>query len=96
MTLGRRFYRIQPAQGFSAETAAAALLAASSFAGIPMSSAHVMSASVVGAGLALRPRGIRWSLVGDIALAWLITIPSAGIVSYFIARSLETFSHVVS
>ena len=70
------------------------LVGISSFAGYPMSTSHVMSTSVLGAGVAVQPRGVRWTLVSDLALAWLITVPAAGLVAAFIIRVLEWF-HVV-
>jgi inorganic phosphate transporter, PiT family len=76
-TVGKRLYRIEGLQGFCAETSAMLLIGASSLLGYPMSTTHVMSASVLGAGVAVHPRGVRWGLVGDIALIWLITIPAA-------------------
>jgi PiT family inorganic phosphate transporter len=95
-TMGRRFFRVQQAQAFSAGSSAMVLLGASSLAGIPMSSAHLMSASVVGSGVALRPRGVRWGTVGEMAVAWLVTIPCAGLLSWSLACLLGRWVHVVS
>ncbi|MFA5976057.1 MAG: inorganic phosphate transporter [Elusimicrobiota bacterium] len=78
-TVGRRLYRVQNIESVCAETSAMFLVGISSFAGYPMSTSHVMSTSVLGAGIAAHPRGIRWSLVGDIVMAWLVTIPAAGL-----------------
>jgi len=76
-TLGKRLYRVEGLQGFCAESSTMFLVGASSFLGYPMSTTHVMSTSVLGAGVAVRPRGVRWDLVGEIGLAWLVTIPAA-------------------
>jgi PiT family inorganic phosphate transporter len=76
-TLGKRLYRVEALQGFCAETSALLLVGASSLLGYPMSTTHVMSTSVLGAGVAVHPRGVRWDLVGGIGLVWLVTIPAA-------------------
>jgi PiT family inorganic phosphate transporter len=95
-TVGRRFYRLQDGQAFCAEITSMALLSASSLAGIPMSSSHLVSASIIGAGVSLRPRGVRWGLVGEMGLAWLVTIPAAGLVSFALARAFQWMAYVVS
>ena len=95
-TLGRRFYRIQNLQGFCAQSTALLMVLASSLAGYPMSMSHVMSTSVVGAGMAVRPGAVRWSLAGDIALAWLITIPASAVVAGTLSKCLGLVFHVVS
>lgn len=88
-TVGKGLYRVQDLQGLCAQSTTMAFVGASSLAGFPMSTSHVMSSSILGAGAAVRPRGIRWDLVGNIGLAWLITIPAAGALAAF-------FSYVVS
>ncbi len=91
-TVGQGFYRIQNLQGLSAETAAMLLVGASSIAGFPMATSHVMSGSVLGAGAAVQVRRMRWDLAGDITLAWLFTIPAAATVSilvfYVVSKAL--------
>ena len=93
-TMGRRFYRIQNLQSFCAETASLLIVAGSSLAGYPMSTSHVLSTSVVGAGVAVRPGAVRWTLVRDIALAWLITIPASALMAGMLTR-IGKLSHVV-
>jgi PiT family inorganic phosphate transporter len=91
-TVGQGFYRVQNLQGLCAESAAMLLVGASSIAGFPMSSSHVMSSSVIGAGAAIRPKSIRWDLAGSLGLAWLFTIPAAAAVaallSYVVSKAL--------
>lgn len=77
-TLGRRLYRVEELQGFCAETATMALVGVCSHWGYPMSTSQILSTSVLGAGVAIQPRDIKWNLVGDIAVAWVVTIPAAG------------------
>lgn len=93
-TVGKGIYRVQVLQGLCAESSAMLLVGASSLAGVPMSTTHVMSTSVLGAGVARQPRGVRWSLVGDIGLAWLSTIPAAALVAALWV-GLFKFIHVV-
>jgi PiT family inorganic phosphate transporter len=80
-TVGQGFYRVQNLQGLCAETTAMMLVGASSLAGFPMATSHVMSGAVLGAGAAVQVRRVRWDLAGDITLAWIFTIPAAGIIS---------------
>ena len=91
-TVGQGFYRVQSLQGLCAETATMLLVGISSIAGFPVSSSHVMSSSVIGAGAAVRPRGIRWDLAGSIGLAWLSTIPAAAalaaLLSYVVSKAI--------
>ncbi len=88
-TVGRGFYKMQELQGLCAESVSMVLVGVSSLIGFPMSTTHVMSGSVIGAGAAVRPRGIRWDLAGGIGLAWVLTIPMAGALS-------ASISYVVS
>ncbi len=94
-TMGRRFYRIQNLQGFCAQTASFALVAGSSLAGVPMSTAHVLSGAVIGAGAAVRPGSVRWALAGDIALAWLVTIPASAALAALGTQVFFRVLHVV-
>jgi PiT family inorganic phosphate transporter len=90
-TVGQGLYRMQNLEGLCAESAALLLVAASSIAGFPMSTSHVMSSSVIGAGAAVSPRDVRWDLAGNIGLAWLLTIPAAagvaGTLSYVVSKA---------
>ena len=76
-TLGRRLYRLGELQGFCAQTSTMLLVGTSSVLGYPMSTSQVMATSVLGAGVAMQPRDIRWNVVGEIGMAWLVTIPAA-------------------
>jgi PiT family inorganic phosphate transporter len=76
-TLGRRLYRVQPLQGFCAETSSIFGIGFSSLLGYPVSTTHMMSMSILGAGVAVHPGRVRWGLVGEIGMAWLLTIPAS-------------------
>jgi PiT family inorganic phosphate transporter len=75
-TLASRFYRVRPLHAFTAQASSAATLFAANIAGGPVSSTQVTSLAIVGAGAAERPSKVRWSALGDILVAWLVTIPA--------------------
>jgi PiT family inorganic phosphate transporter len=77
-TVGMRIIRMDPAQGFASQGAGAAVILASSHFGYPLSSTHVISGGVMGAGAATRLSAVRWGVAGNIALAWVLTLPAAG------------------
>ncbi|GLX97355.1 inorganic phosphate transporter [Herbidospora sp. NBRC 101105] len=79
-TLGKGLTDIETPQGFAAESSSAAVIFVSSHFGFPLSTTHVCTGSVVGAGVGRRTARVRWGLAGRMALAWLITLPAAGVV----------------
>jgi PiT family inorganic phosphate transporter len=79
-TLGMRLVRLTPVHGFAAETAASAVLLGTAWFGFPVSTTHVITTSVMGVGATERPSAVRWGLSLNILLAWLITLPAAGLV----------------
>ncbi len=79
-TLGSRIIKMDTAQGFAAQGAGAAVILASSHFGYPLSSTHVISGGVMGAGAAKRLSAVRWGVAGTIVVAWALTLPAAGIV----------------
>jgi inorganic phosphate transporter, PiT family len=79
-TLGQRVTTLEAPQGFAAQVVAATAILASSFNGYALSTTHVASGSIMGAGVGKRLAGVRWGLVGQMAGAWVITLPaSAGV-----------------
>jgi PiT family inorganic phosphate transporter len=80
-TLGSRIAHLEPHQGFAAETATAGILYTTAHFGFPVSTTHTISGSVLGAGAARRFSAVRWGIAGNILVAWLLTIPSAGVVA---------------
>jgi PiT family inorganic phosphate transporter len=76
-TLGTGITQITPAQGFAAEAATSAAILASSHLGFALSTTQVASGSVIGAGLGRNRSSVRWRVAGRIAMAWLITLPTA-------------------
>jgi PiT family inorganic phosphate transporter len=92
-TMGSRIIKMDSAQGFSAQGAGAAVILAASHYGYPLSTTHVISGGVMGAGAAKRLSAVRWGVAGNIALAWVLTIPFAalmGAVTYGITRIFGT------
>ncbi len=81
-TVGRRIYRIQPVEGLASQTASAAVILGASFAGAPTSTTQVVASSVVGIGAGRRRlHHVRWLIVRQMGLAWLITIPATGVLA---------------
>jgi len=79
-TLGQRVAKLQPPQGFAAQTSTAAILWLTARYGYPVSTTHTVSGSVLGAGASTRFSAVRWGVAGNIVVAWLLTIPFAGLV----------------
>ncbi|WP_280828450.1 inorganic phosphate transporter [Mycobacterium sp. OTB74] len=79
-TLGKGLVEIDSPQGFSAESASAAVILTSSVAGMALSTTHVATGSILGSGVGKPGGQVRWSVAGRMAAAWLITLPAAGLV----------------
>ena len=80
-TLGAKFYKIRPLDGFNAQLASAVVILGSSILGGPVSTTQVVSTSIMGVGAAHRFSKVRWGVAVDIAVAWLLTIPVSGLVA---------------
>jgi PiT family inorganic phosphate transporter len=80
-TLGQRVIRMEPASGFAAQTTAGVTIYLATKLGYPLSTTHVISGSVLGAGATRRLSAVRWGVAGNIVLAWLLTIPAAALVA---------------
>jgi inorganic phosphate transporter, PiT family len=92
-TMGMRILKMDPAQGFSAQSAGASVILAASHFGYPLSTTHVISGGVMGAGAAKRLSAVRWGVAGNIVVAWVMTIPSAGAIGaaiYGLTRAFGT------
>jgi PiT family inorganic phosphate transporter len=76
-TMGTRIISMDPAQGFAAQTAGAVVILAASSVGYPLSTTHVISGGITGAGAAKSVSAVRWGVAGDIARAWVLTLPAA-------------------
>jgi PiT family inorganic phosphate transporter len=80
-TMGMRITKLKPVHGFAAETGGALTLFFATHLGIPVSTTHTISGSIVGVGATSRLTGIKWGITFRIIASWLITIPFAGVVS---------------
>jgi len=80
-TLGQRIYGMQPEHGFAAQIAAGSTLYVGTHFGFPISTTHVVTGSVMGAGATRRVSAVRWGVAGNIVFAWLLTMPAAGLVA---------------
>jgi PiT family inorganic phosphate transporter len=85
-TVGQRIVKLEPYQGFAAETATAAILYTTAQLGFPVSTTHTITGSVMGAGGIRRASAVRWGIAQSIIAAWLMTIPCAGIVAGLMER----------
>jgi inorganic phosphate transporter, PiT family len=79
-TLGQRVAKLDPPQGFAAQTATASILWTTAHYGFPVSTTHTISGSVLGAGATRRLSAVRWGVAGNILAAWVMTIPCAALV----------------
>ena len=84
-TVGFRVTTLRPAQGFIAQTSAASVIEVASFLGIPVSTTHCISTSIMGVGATRRLSAVRWGVAGNIVTAWIITFPICGALGYLIA-----------
>ena len=95
-TMGLKITKLKPFHGFSAETSGALVLLGTAHFGIPVSTTHVISGSIMGVGAVKRYSGVRWQIARRIIVAWLLTIPMSAIIAgltYFAIRLfLATFS----
>ena len=92
-TMGTRIIRMDPAQGFTAQGAGAAVILTSSHFGFPLSTTQVIAGGVMGAGAGKRLSAVRWGVAGNIVAAWLLTLPAAaaiGAATYGVTRLFGT------
>jgi PiT family inorganic phosphate transporter len=88
-TMGSKITRLTPVQGFCAETGGAITLFLATGLGVPVSTTHTITGAIVGVGAARRASAVRWNVAKDIVIAWVITMPMAGVTAalfYVLAR----------
>lgn len=91
-TVGTRLTRLKPRSGFCAETGAAISILLATLLKLPVSTTHVVAGSIAGVGSIQRVRAVRWSVAGNIVIAWILTIPAAALVAaaaFLIIRLFE-------
>jgi len=88
-TLGVKLVQLRPIHGFAAETAAATVIEVASRIGLPLSTTHVISSTIMGVGASKRFSAVRWGVGGNIVVAWLLTIPACVILAWVICTVLH-------
>lgn len=90
-TMGTKLVQLTPIHGFAAETTAATIIEAASRFGIPVSTTHVISSSILGVGSAKRFKSVRWIIAGRMFQAWVFTIPATAFIAYLSYVLLKRF-----
>jgi PiT family inorganic phosphate transporter len=91
-TMGIRVTKLEPIHGFAAETAAALVIEAASRLGIPLSTTHTISTAIMGVGASRRFSAVRWGLVAEIVVAWILTFPVCALIGWLVATALQQVS----
>jgi PiT family inorganic phosphate transporter len=84
-TLGMRVIKLEPVDGFAAQTMAAAVIQGATQLALPVSTTHVVSGAVMGAGVTRRPGAVRWGIARNIMVAWVLTIPATAAIAALLA-----------
>jgi PiT family inorganic phosphate transporter len=90
-TMGHRITKLRPVHGFAAETAGAATILGASFAGIPVSTTHVICSSIMGVGATKRVSAVRWGIARNIVWVWILTIPISAIFGFLAFQIINIF-----
>ncbi len=91
-TLGRKVSRLQPINGFASDTTSATVLLTAAHLGMPVSTTHAVSASIMGVGTARNFKAMRWDLVESILWTWFMTLPVTGLIAYGLMRLAQALS----
>jgi PiT family inorganic phosphate transporter len=94
-TMAHKITRLRPYQGACAESAAALVLAATAVGGLPVSTTHAITGSIMGVGATRRFSAVRWGMARNIVLTWVLTIPLSAIFSYIVCMAFITFGVIV-
>jgi PiT family inorganic phosphate transporter len=90
-TLGRRIIQVDPPRGFAADTTSSIVLLTAAHFGAPVSTTHVITSSVMGVGATKRFSAVRWGVAGNIVVAWLLTLPAAGLMAAAVFTVVHLF-----
>lgn len=85
-SVGMDMVKLQPYQGFCADTGAAVCLLISSLTGIPVSTTHTKTTAIMGVGASRRLSAVNWGIVREMSLAWILTFPGCGLVGFLMAK----------
>lgn len=90
-TMGTKIFKIEPINGFAADLSSAAIIFSATVSHLPVSTTHVITSSILGVGSAKRFSSVRWNTAGRIVVAWVVTIPIAGVMAAAIYWILSLF-----
>jgi len=82
-TMGTKLIRITPLQGFASDSTGAITILTASHFGLPVSTTHCINACILGSGASRRLSAVRWGVAGNLVVAWILTLPLSGLVSFF-------------
>jgi PiT family inorganic phosphate transporter len=88
-TMGQNLVKLQPVHGFAAQTTASAVIGVATHFGIPLSTTHVISGSIMGVGATKRLNAVKWGTVGRMIWAWVLTLPITAAISYCLLRLVQ-------
>ncbi|MDD3180174.1 MAG: inorganic phosphate transporter [Opitutaceae bacterium] len=91
-TMGHKMVKLQPVHGFAAETTAGLIIFGASHFGVPLSTTHIISTSIMGVGATKRLSAVKWGIVERIVWAWVLTLPVTGLLGFLITLGLQTVS----
>lgn len=90
-TIGKDFVKLQPVHGFCAETASAGVILGAASIGMPVSTTHVITSTILGVGLSKRMSAVNWNVAFRILWAWVLTIPASAAVAFVTYMTLSPF-----
>lgn len=90
-TLGMKLAHLKPVHGFAAETAAATVIEGASILGLPLSTTHVISSTIMGVGASKRFSAVKWGVGGNIVLAWVLTLPACAALAWIFCKLIMLF-----
>jgi PiT family inorganic phosphate transporter len=91
-TMGQKMVKLQPVNGFAAETTSSLIIYGASTLGVPVSTTHVISTSIMGVGATRRLSAVKWGIVERIVWAWVLTLPVTGLAGYLLFRLLKVLA----
>lgn len=94
-TVGINMIKLEPVEGFAAETSSAAVIHVMTTMGAPVSTTHVISSAIMGVGSSKRFSAVRWSVAKDIVTAWFVTIPATMLLGAGFTMLLQLFAHLL-
>ena len=92
-TMGHKMVKMQPVHGFAAETTAALILHVTATIGVPVSTTHVISTSIMGVGATKRLSAVKWGVVERIIWAWVLTLPVTALLGYGLELAFQAVQH---